>query len=69
MLHDIKTLIEQGDCYFEDYLDRDPNAEKGISDTILRLEKMQQTEAEFSAFVKAIIAVLRLEGREWLETI
>ena len=69
LFHDIKNLIEQGDFYFEDYLDGEPNAEKGISDTILSLEKMQERDAEFSAFVKAIIAGLRIQGREWLETV
>lgn len=69
LFHDINNLIEQGDFYFEDYLDGDPNAEKGISETILSLEKMQQPEAEFSVFVKAIIAGLRVQGREWLETV
>ena len=69
LYHDIKELIEQGDFYFEDYLDGEPNAEKGISETILSLEKMKERKAEFSAFVKAIIAGSRKEGREWLEAV
>lgn len=69
LFHDIKNLIRQGDFYFEDALNGDPNAENGISETILSIEKMQQSEAEFSAFVKAIIAGLKVEGREWMETV
>jgi hypothetical protein len=69
LLYQIEKLIEAGDFYFQDYLDGEPNAEKGISETISRLERLQQPDAEYSAFAKATILGLRKKHREWLEAI
>lgn len=69
LFNDIKELVEQGDFYFDDYLTGEPNAEKGISDTMQALDEMLRPESEFSAFAKAVLSGFRETGREWLETI
>ena len=66
LFHNIKKLIKQGDYYFDDALKGEPNAENGLSDTILQLEQMILPKAEFSVFAKCIISGFRVQGKEWL---
>jgi hypothetical protein len=69
LCHEIRELIRDGDFHFLDSLNGNPNAERALSSTILKLEQLIQRDAEFSAFAKAIIAGSRKPGSEWLDTI
>lgn len=69
VVQEIKGLVDEGDYYFQDFLDGEPNAERGISGIISRLEKLQQPDAEYSALARAAILGFRKKHREWLEAI
>jgi len=69
LYHEIRELVKDGDFHFKDSLSGHPSAGKALSSIMVKLEKLIQRNAEFSAFAKATIAGLRKPGREWLDTI
>ncbi len=66
----IKKLIEQGDYHFEDSYQGSPDAEEALGNIIISLEELMDEEAEYSAFVKAIVeGFKKAADRPWLTAI
>ncbi len=65
----IKELIDEGDYYFEDYLNGDANAGYAIGKVMIKLSRLTKKGAEFSAFAKAIVLGFRQKGREWMDSV
>lgn len=65
----INELVADGDFFFEDSFNGDPNADYGLERVIFTLAEMGSKKAEFSEFAKAIIAGERAKDRRWMDAI
>jgi len=65
----IIELVERGDKHFEHAYQNDASADEAFEDVVNDILDIMGSEAEYSAFAKAMITSLRNRERPWLDSL